>query len=64
MTHHSLLTLFLLCPLGAQADDLLAKKLASPFLENAPWVMDFDRALAESEKRGVPIFGYFTTSGP
>ena len=52
--------------IGAQReqDDLLERKLASPFLKSAPWVLDIDKARADSKRRGVPIFGYFTTSGP
>ena len=50
--------------LPAQAD-LIAKrdaKLASPFLSNADWIIDYDEAIAAAKKTGKPVFGYFTRS--
>ncbi len=43
---------------------LLERKLASPFLKRADWVLGYATALDRARKRGVPIFGYFTTAGP
>ncbi len=40
----------------------LQAKLASPFLKNADWVLDFSKAKERARKRGVPILGYFTTA--
>lgn len=40
----------------------LEKKLAAEFLKNAPWILDYDQAKAESKKSGKPIFAYFTRS--
>lgn len=42
-------------------DELLAAKLAAPFLQQAPWLTDWDAALAAARTRQRPIFGYFTT---
>ena len=45
--------------------DLIAKrdaKLQSPFLKNADWITDYDKALAAAKESGKPIFGYFTRS--
>ena len=50
--------------LAAQTD-LAAKledKLASPFLKNADWFTDFDKAKARAKESGKVIFGYFTRS--
>ena len=51
---------------GAQDDAELVRKrdakLAEPWLKAASWITDYDQALAESEKTGKPIFGYFTRS--
>lgn len=57
----------LVCALAqpAAAQDLqakLQKKLAGPWLKNASWVTDYDKALAQAtEKKGL-VFGYFTRS--
>ncbi len=42
-------------------DELLAAKLAAPFLQQAPWLTDWDAALAAARTRQRPIFAYFTT---
>ena len=42
-------------------DDLLAAKLASPFLQQAPWHTDWDAALAAARQQQRLLFGYFTT---
>ncbi|KAF0246353.1 MAG: hypothetical protein FD180_841 [Planctomycetota bacterium] len=62
--------LFLLAPAFALAgepsqDELKKKKeevLKDPFLKKAPWMLDYDRALAEAKKTGKPVFAYFTRS--
>jgi len=54
-----------LAPSLVAQDDLVAKrdaKLASPFLKNADWITDYDKAIAAARKTGKPIFGYFTRS--
>lgn len=58
----------LLLPLAAEAqdaaptqDELLAAKLASPFLQQAAWFTDWDAALAAAAKRQQLVFAYFTT---
>lgn len=38
------------------------KKLQEPWLKKAPWITDYDKALAESRKAGKPVFAYFTRS--
>ncbi len=38
------------------------KKLKSPFLTKASWILDYDKAREEAKKTGKPIFGYFTRS--
>jgi hypothetical protein len=38
------------------------KKLAEPFVKKADWIIDYDKALAESKKAGKPIFAFFTRS--
>ena len=38
------------------------KELQEPFLKNAPWFLDYDKALAEAKKTGKPVFAYFTRS--
>ena len=43
-------------------EDKLQKKLKDPFLAKAAWVMEFEKAKAESKKAGKPIFAYFTRS--
>jgi hypothetical protein len=40
----------------------LDEKLKEPFFKKAPWLTDYDQALAESKKSGKPIFGYFSRS--
>ncbi|MCA8964837.1 MAG: hypothetical protein H6838_07665 [Planctomycetes bacterium] len=42
-------------------DELLAAKLASPFLQRAPWHTDWDEALAAAGEQHRLLFGYFTT---
>ena len=42
-------------------DELLVAKLASPFLRKAPWLTDWDAALAAAKAQDRLIFGYFTT---
>lgn len=57
-------SLALSATLPAQAD-LIAKrdaKLASQFLSNADWILDYDEAIAVAKKTGKPVFGYFTRS--
>jgi hypothetical protein len=42
-------------------DELLAAELAAPFLHKAPWLTDWDAALAAAREQHKLIFGYFTT---
>jgi hypothetical protein len=42
-------------------DDLLAAKLAAPFLAKARWFTDWDEALAAARREERLIFAYFTT---
>lgn len=67
MLARTALPLLALCvPLAAQErlppEQALAAKLTSPFLAHAPWVTDFATAKEKAARRGVPIFGYFTTA--
>ena len=52
--------------LPAQTQDELMErrdnKLAASFLQNASWVTDYTKALAEAKKSKKLIFGYFTRS--
>ncbi len=43
-------------------EQALQAKLASPFLGKAPWLTDYDAALAAARQRHTLIFGYFTTA--
>jgi hypothetical protein len=43
-------------------EENLQKKLKEPFLTKAPWVTDYEKAKAESQKTGKAIFAYFTRS--
>ncbi len=43
-------------------EERLQKKLESPFLKNAPWVLDYDQARAKAKAEGKVIFAYFTRS--
>ena len=38
------------------------EKLALPFLRQADWITDYDRARAEARRTGKPIFAYFSRS--
>ena len=42
-------------------DELLAAELASPFLQQASWLTDWDHALAQATAQQRLVFGYFTT---
>ena len=42
-------------------DELLAKKLAAPFLQKAAWHTDWDAAKAAAKQSGRLLFAYFTT---
>lgn len=42
-------------------DELLARELASPFLHQAPWLTDYDAALAAAKQQHKLVFAYFTT---
>lgn len=42
-------------------DELLAAKLAEPFLQRAPWRLDWDEALATASSEHRLLFAYFTT---
>lgn len=48
-----------------RAQDLEARleaKLAQPFVKNAAWVTDYEKALEESRRSGKLVFAYFTRS--
>lgn len=45
-------------------DELLAAELASPFLQKAPWLLDWDEALAKAKGERRLLFAYFTTVNP
>lgn len=38
------------------------KKLAEPFMKNAAWMTDYDKAREEAKKSGKLIFAYFCRS--
>ncbi len=38
------------------------KKLASKFLSNGEWILDYDEALKTAKQSGKMVFGYFTRS--
>lgn len=40
----------------------LQAKLAKKFVKNAPWITDYDKALATAKESGKVIFAYFTRS--
>lgn len=66
MLRTSLLLVSLVALLPAQdpkpsQDELLAAELAAPFLQKAPWLTDWDAALAAAKAQHKLIFGYFTT---
>jgi hypothetical protein len=42
-------------------DELLAAKLVEPFLQRAPWRLDWDEALAAASSERRLLFAYFTT---
>jgi hypothetical protein len=59
------LTLGLLLCAAVQAqsnEEKFQEKLAKPFVKNAAWILDFDKAKAEAVQSGKLIFGYFTRS--
>lgn len=69
MRYGALLAALLLgLPAAAQdrpdAKEELASKLDAPFLQHAPWVLDYDTALRRARASGLLVFGYFTTAGP
>lgn len=47
-------------PAGLKA--ALDEKLGKPFVKKAPWILDYDKALAESKSSGRLIFAFFTRS--
>ena len=49
---------------GSQEDlkKNLEKKLDAPFLKNANWETDYDKARRKAKKDGKLIFAYFTRS--
>ena len=40
----------------------LEKKLAKPFVKKAPWVLDYEAALAAAKREKKLLFAYFTRS--
>ena len=61
----SLVAAGLLCGLiPAQTDLELRRdaKLAEEWVGQAPWVTDYDEALAQAQQSGKPVFAYFTRS--
>ncbi len=49
-------------PQTAALEEKRDAKLAEAWLKKAPWILDYDKALAEAKKSGKPIFAYFTRS--
>ncbi|MCZ6573582.1 MAG: hypothetical protein O7C98_10510 [Planctomycetota bacterium] len=47
---------------AGQMEDQFEAKLKKPFMQNASWVMGYDKALEEAKASGKTIFGYFTRS--
>ena len=72
MTHRNRIAALLLglaMPVVAQDDDRAAKmqanfdkKMAKPFLKNATWETDYDKAMKTAATDGKLIFAYFTRS--
>lgn len=59
------LTLLLVLAAASRAQSLeekYAKKLASPFIKKAAWVLDFDEAKKKAKESGKVLFAYFTRS--
>jgi hypothetical protein len=48
--------------LAQSMEDRKRAKLAEPWLKNAEWIVDYDKARKEAELTGKPIFAYFTRS--
>ena len=40
----------------------LEQKLAKPFIKNAAWELDYDKALEKAKSSNKVVFGYFTRS--
>ena len=59
----SLVLALLSTPVFAQSfEEKLADKMAKPFLENAAWEMDYEKARERAAADGKLIFAYFTRS--
>lgn len=48
--------------LAQSMEERKQQKLGEPWLKNADWILDFDKARKESELTGKPIFAYFARS--
>jgi hypothetical protein len=48
--------------LAQSPQDKRAAKLAEPWVKNADWITDYDKARQLSDESGKPIFAYFTRS--
>ena len=62
---HSLIAIGLLCAQGPSQSNLEVMrdaKLAEKWVSAAPWVTDYDEALAQAQQTGKPVFAYFTRS--
>ena len=49
--------------LAQTPEEQLQAKLASPFLKNASWHTDYNKAIEAAAQTEKLIFGYFTTAG-
>jgi len=61
----SLITAGLLCgalTAQSQLETLRDRKLGERWVTSAPWVTDYDEALATAKQSGKPVFAYFTRS--
>jgi len=43
-------------------EEKLEAKLKEPFVANAPWVLDYQEALAKAKQEKKLVFAYFTRS--
>ena len=51
-----------LAPAQTELERLRDAKLAESWVTAAPWVTDYDDALAQAQQSGKPVFAYFTRS--
>ena len=48
--------------LAQSLEEKLAKKLKSPFIQNAAWELDYDAALQKAKEQKKLVFAYFSRS--